>query len=48
MHVALHQPSTCAVLTEFRNQDGIEVIADYDGLPFTSEGVNVLAPLMPP
>ena len=48
MHAALCQPSACAMLTEVMNQDGIKVIADYAGLPSTSEETKVLAPLMPP
>jgi len=27
----------CAVLTELRDQEGIKVIANYDGLPSTSK-----------
>jgi len=45
MHVALYQSSACAVLTELKNQDGIKTIADYAGLPSTSEETKVLAPL---
>ena len=41
----------CAVLTELRDRDNIEAIADHDyaGLPSTSEETKVVvAPLMPP
>ena len=38
----------CAVLTELRNWDTAKVIADYAGLPSTSEETKVLAPLIPP
>jgi len=33
MCAALCQHSTCAVLTELRNQDGVKVINYYAGLP---------------
>ena len=39
---------TCAMLTELRDHNGIKVIADYVGLPSTSEETKVLAPLMYP
>jgi len=38
----------CAVLTELRDRDGIKAIADYAGLPSTSEETKVLAHLVPP
>ena len=38
----------CAVLTKLRDWDGIKMIADYAGLPSTSEETKVLDPLMLP
>ena len=39
---------TSAVLTELRDWDGVKAIADYTGLPSTSEETKVLVPLMHP
>ena len=48
MRAVLHQPSTCTVLTELRNQDGVKAIVNFAGLPSTSKETKVLPPLMPP
>jgi len=34
----------CAVLTELRNRDGIKVVTNYAGLPYTREETKVSCP----